>query len=162
MEILNHDQITNKIRRIAYQIGEVYMEHDQIVLAGIADGGFVLAKKLKEHLAQICDFEVILCEVTMDKQNPLDSVKTSLDAAAYENKGIVLCDDVLNSGTTLMYAVRHFLEVPVKKFKTAVLVNRNHKKYPVKADFKGISLSTTIEEHVQVDIESEVYSVSLN
>ena len=73
----------------------------------------------------------------------------------YSNKGLVLVDDVLNSGTTLIYAVRHFLDVPLKKFKTAVLVDRNHKKYPVKADFKGISLSTSSKEHVQVVFESD-------
>jgi pyrimidine operon attenuation protein/uracil phosphoribosyltransferase len=68
----------------------------------------------------------------------------------FANKGLILVDDVLNSGTTLIYAVRYFLDVPLKKFKTAVLVDRNHKKYPVKADFKGISLSTSSLEHVQV------------
>ena len=68
----------------------------------------------------------------------------------YKNKSIVLVDDVLNSGTTLMYGIKYFLEVPLKRFKTAVLVDRNHKKYPVKADFKGISLSTSTKEHVEV------------
>jgi pyrimidine operon attenuation protein/uracil phosphoribosyltransferase len=63
-------------------------------------------------------------------------------------------DDVLNSGTTLVYGVRHFLDVPLKKFKTAVLIDRNHKKYPVKADFKGISLSTSLLEHVNVVFEN--------
>jgi len=66
-----------------------------------------------------------------------------------------LVDDVLNSGTALIYGVRHFLDVPLKKLKTAVLVDRNHKKYPVKADFKGISLSTSLFEHVQVVFEEE-------
>jgi hypothetical protein len=66
------------------------------------------------------------------------------------HKGLIVVDDVLNSGTTLIYAVRHFLDVPLTKFKTAVLVDRNHKKYPVKADFKGISLSTSLLEHVRV------------
>lgn len=73
----------------------------------------------------------------------------------YANKGLILVDDVLNSGTTLIYAIRHFLDVPLKKFKTAVLVDRNHKKYPVKADFKGISLSTSILEHVQVVFDED-------
>ncbi len=67
---------------------------------------------------------------------------------------MVLVDDVLNSGATLIYGIKHFLEVPLKRFKTAVLVNRNHKKYPVKADFKGISLSTTLQEHVAVDFSN--------
>lgn len=162
MEILNHDQVSNKIRRIAYQIAEVYMDYDQVILAGIADGGFTLAEKLKEQLHVIGDIEVLLCKVQMNKKDPLGTVTTSLTPDQYKDRGIVLCDDVLNSGTTLIYAVRHFLEVPVKKFKTAVLVNRNHKKFPVKADFKGISLSTTLEEHVEVDIKSEKYSVSLS
>ena len=83
-------------------------------------------------------------------QNPNAPITTSLDKEIYKNKGLVLIDDVLNSGTTLVYGVKHFLEVPLSKFKTAVLVDRNHKKYPVKADFKGISLSTSLQEHVQV------------
>jgi pyrimidine operon attenuation protein/uracil phosphoribosyltransferase len=78
-----------------------------------------------------------------------------LSKEQYSNKGLVLVDDVLNSGTTLIYAVRHFIDVPLKKFKTAVLVDRNHKKYPVKADFKGISLSTSLLEHVQVVFEED-------
>ena len=75
--------------------------------------------------------------------------KTAI-SCEYKNKPIVLVDDVLNSGTTLMYGIKYFLDAPLKRFKTAVLVNRNHKKYPVKADFKGISLSTSIKEHVEV------------
>jgi pyrimidine operon attenuation protein/uracil phosphoribosyltransferase len=78
-----------------------------------------------------------------------------LDKNEYENKGLVLVDDVLNSGTVLAYGIRFFLDVPLKKFKTAVLVDRNHKKYPVKADFKGISLSTSLQEHVQVVFEKD-------
>ncbi len=162
MQILNHEQVNHKIRRIAYQIAEVYMDHDQLILAGIADGGYILAQRLQDYLKEICSFEITLCEVSMDKKNPLESIETSIPASDYSNKGIVLCDDVLNSGTTLIYAVRHFLEVPIKKFKTAVLVNRNHKKFPVKADFKGISLSTTIEEHIEVDLSAGNYKVTLS
>ena len=86
----------------------------------------------------------------MDKNAPLGTVKTSLTTTDYENKSVVLIDDVLNSGTTLIYGVKHFLDVPLKQFKTAVLINRNHKKYPVKADFKGVSLSTSLSERVKV------------
>ena len=74
---------------------------------------------------------------------------------------MILVDDVLNSGTTLIYGVKHFLNVPLKQFQTAVLVNRNHKKYPVKADFKGISLSTSLHEHVHVILEGEVFEAVL-
>ena len=80
----------------------------------------------------------------------LQEPKSQLQHLLYRGKSLVLVDDVLNSGTTLIYGVKHFLNVPLKQFKTAVLVNRNHKKYPVKADFKGISLSTSLKEHVSV------------
>jgi pyrimidine operon attenuation protein/uracil phosphoribosyltransferase len=96
---------------------------------------------------------VILCEVHINKQNPQDIITTSLTSDQYKNKALILVDDVLSSGTTLIYGVKHFLEVPLAKFKTAVLVDRNHKKYPVKADFKGISLSTSLQEHIQVVFE---------
>jgi pyrimidine operon attenuation protein/uracil phosphoribosyltransferase len=160
-EILNHVQVEHKIRRIAYQIAEVYLDHDQIILAGIANGGYTFAKELKKILTGIISTEIKLCKVIVNKVDPLQQVKTSLKQEDYINSGVILCDDVLNSGTTLIYAVKHFLNVPLDRLKTAVLVNRNHKKYPVKADFKGISLSTTIEEHIEVQLETKPYSVLL-
>ena len=125
--ILTNTEIQHKLRRIAFQIYESNTGQKEIVLAGIASNGFLLAKKLKATLEQISPIKVILCEVMMDKKNPLNGVKTSLDKDHYKNKSLVLVDDVLNSGTTLMYAVKHFLDVPLKQFHTAVLVNRNHK-----------------------------------
>lgn len=148
--ILTHEEIEQKIQRIAYQICESFEADQKIIIAGISKNGYVMAEKLIEKLRQISDSECVLCEVKIDKQNPQNEVSTSISSEIYSHQGLVLVDDVLNSGTTLIYAVRHFLNVPLKKFKTAVLVDRNHKKYPVKADFKGISLSTTLQEHVQV------------
>lgn len=151
--ILNREQIAHKTKRIAYQIYETFVEEKQVVIAGISKNGFVFAEKLAEELRKISDLEVKLCEVFIDKQNPLAPIRTTLSEEAYRDKGVVLVDDVLNSGTTLIYGVKHFLQVPLRKFKTAVLVDRNHKKYPVKADFKGLSLSTSLLEHIQVIFE---------
>ena len=151
--ILSHSEIEHKIKRIAYQIYETFVEDESIVIAGIANNGFIFAEKIASVLQTISPIEVILCEVFMNKQNPNSEITTSIPKEMYQNKGIVLVDDVLNSGSTLMYGVKHFLEVPLKKFKTAVLVDRNHKKYPIKVDFKGISLSTTSLEHVTVVFE---------
>ncbi len=148
--ILTHNEIEHKIRRIAYQIYETFVNEDTVVLAGISSNGFVFAGKIAVVLQDISPLKVLLCEVFINKQQPSAPIKTSLPLGECENKGLVLVDDVLNSGTTLVYGVKHFLEVPVSKFKTAVLVDRNHKKYPVKADFKGLSLSTSLLEHVQV------------
>lgn len=148
--ILSNQEIEHTIKRIAYQIYETFVEEEEIVIAGIATNGFTLAKKIAQALETISPLKVSLCEVHINKINPELPIHTSLSKEQYANKGLILVDDVLNSGTTLIYAVRHFLDVPLKKFKTAVLVDRNHKKYPVKADFKGISLSTSSLEHVQV------------
>lgn len=149
-KILTHTEIEHKIRRIAYQIFETFVNEETVVLAGIASNGFVFAQKIARILEEISPLKIVLCEVFIDKNKPNAPITTSIAQQDYENKGLVLVDDVLNSGTTLVYGVKHFLEVPLSKFKTAVLVDRNHKKYPVKADFKGISLSTSLQEHVQV------------
>lgn len=159
--ILTHDEIVHKIKRIAYQIYENNAEEKEIVLAGIETNGYTLAKKLKTILKKISQIEPILCKVTIDKKNPINDIKTSIAQEDYKNKSIILIDDVLNSGTTLIYSVKHFLNVPLKQFKTAVLVNRNHKKYPVKADFKGISLSTSLQEHINIDLDGKVYKAIL-
>ena len=151
--ILNNQEIEHKIKRIAYQIYETFVDEQEIVIAGIDSNGIVFAKKLAVALETVSTLKVSLCEVHINKQNPNSPISTSLTKEQYQNKGLVLVDDVLNSGTTLVYGVKHFLDVPLKKFKTAVLVDRNHKKYPVKADFKGISLSTSLLEHVQVIFE---------
>tara|TARA_B110001454_G_C12561685_1_gene367955 strand:+ start:82 stop:585 length:504 start_codon:yes stop_codon:yes gene_type:complete len=153
--ILNQVQISQKIRRIAYQIYETNSSEEEIILAGIVGNGFIFAEKLMEVLNEISPLNVILCKVNIDKKNPLNIITTSLDVEEYRNKSLVLVDDVLSSGTTLIYGIKHFLNVPLKKFKTAVLVNRNHKKYPVKADFKGISLSTSVKEHIQVEFSEK-------
>lgn len=159
--ILEHQEILHKIRRIAYQIYECNVYEDEIILAGIDQNGYIFAKKLKQILEKISDLKPTLCKVSIDKKQPLNDIKTSLKKEDYQNKSIVLVDDVLNSGSTLIYGIKHFLDVPLKQFKTAVLVNRNHKKYPVKADFKGISLSTSLHEHIEIDFSGKHYEAYL-
>ncbi len=153
--ILTNEQIHNKTRRIAYQIYEDNCKEKEIIIAGITGNGYVFAGKILKALNEISDINVVLCEVFIDKKNPLKEVSSSLKPLDYKNKSLILVDDVLNSGTTLIYGIKHFLEVPLKCFSTAVLVDRNHKKYPVKADYKGISLSTSMHEHISVLFEGE-------
>ena len=86
----------------------------------------------------------------MDKKKPLNTVKSDISLEELKEHSIVIVDDVLNTGSTLIYAVSYFLQIPVKRINTAVMVNRNHKKFPIKDDFKGISLSTSVNEHVSV------------
>jgi pyrimidine operon attenuation protein/uracil phosphoribosyltransferase len=152
--ILSQSDIENKIERIAFQILETFNE-EEIVLAGISKNGFVFASLLATKCEEISKMPVVLCEISIDKRNPNSTIVTSLSISEYQNKNIVIVDDVLNTGSTLIYGVKHFLEAPVKKIKTAVLVDRNHKNFPIKVDFKGISLSTSLKEHVFVSFENK-------
>lgn len=159
--ILNHQDILHKLKRIAYQIYESNVNESELILAGIDANGFVLAEKLKDYLDEISEVKTTLCNVFINKVEPLSLVKTSLKPDLYLNKSVVIVDDVLNSGRTLIYCVKHFLDVPLKQLKTAVLVDRNHKKYPIKVDFKGISLSTSLNEHVEVTLNGTAFEACL-
>lgn len=160
--ILNKTQIDHKVKRIAYQIYETFIDEKQIVIAGITGNGYLLAKLIVDALTQISPLEVELCEVKINKQHPMQEVTTSISAEQYANKSLVLVDDVLHTGTTLVYGLKHFLNVPLTKIKTAVLIDRNHKKYPIKVDFKGLSLSTSLQEHVEVSFSEGDYQAYLS
>ena len=160
--ILDKKQIDHKIRRIAYQIYESNVSEKEVIIAGIYENGYLFAQKIKGAVEKISPIKVTMCKVIIDKKTPTIPIKTSLKPEEYKNKSLVLVDDVLHSGTTLIYGIKHFLEVPLKKFKTVVLVDRNHKKYPVKADFKGISLSTSINENISVVFEKGNYFARLD
>ena len=152
-KILTNSQIKRKIKRISLQIIESNVEEKEVVLAGIEQNGFLLAKELNKMITELSNLNIKLCSLKIDKKNPLNNISTSLNSSEYKNKSIVVVDDVLNSGSTLMYAVKHFLDTELRQLKTAVLVDRNHKKFPIKVDFKGVSLSTSIQNHVKVQFD---------
>ncbi len=152
-KILTNSQIKRKIKRISLQIIESNFEEKEVILAGIEQNGFLLAKELNKMITELSKLSIKLCSLKIDKKNPLNNISTSLNSSEYKNKSIVVVDDVLNSGSTLMYAVKHFLDTELRQLKTAVLVDRNHKKFPIKADFKGVSLSTSIQNHVKVQFD---------
>ena len=154
-KILDYQSIKKKIRRISLQILESNIDQDEIIIAGIDLNGFIIAKKISQEISKISEINTKLCKIKIDKKNPLNDISTSLNFKDYENKSLVVIDDVLNSGATLMYSVKYFLNTKIKSLKTAVLVDRNHKKYPIKADYKGLSLSTSIQSKVEVVIDEK-------
>ena len=149
-KILDNSQIKRKIKRISLQIIESNINEKEIILAGVEKNGFLLAKELNKEINNLSNLNTIICNIKIDKKNPINSTSISVDLSSFQSKSIVVIDDVLNSGSTLMYAVKYFLETDLKQLKTAVLVDRNHKKFPIKADFKGVSLSTSLQNHVNV------------
>jgi len=155
VEILNTQQIHQKLNRLAYEIYEHTLEEKEIMLTGIEGNGYLVAKKLSAIIKKIAPYKVTLGKITLDKKNPL-SKKPVVDFTEkdYKNKTIFVVDDVLNSGKTLIYAVQLFLNQPIKKLHTVILVDRSHTQYPVKADFVGLSLSTTLQEHIVADFST--------
>lgn len=149
-KIMDANDIHKTVERIAYQIYETHFEDSQLILAGITQNGVILAKRIREELEKISDIDVIFMEIKVDKKNPINPIVLSKKLEVCENNSVVVVDDVLNTGSTLIYAVTYFLSIKLKKLQTAVLVNRNHKNFPIKGDFKGISLSTSIKEHIDV------------
>lgn len=152
--ILDKDQIKKKITRIAYQILEDNFEEKEIVLAGVAERGYVLARRIKEELAEISSaIHVKLINISLNKISSTLQAETDVSVSEAQDKVVILVDDVLNSGRTLAYGLGVFLNVPLKKMRTAVLIDRSHHKFPVISDFSGHKLSTILNEHVSVNLE---------
>lgn len=150
--ILNQEQIAKKITRIAYQLMEDNFEEESLVLVGIADRGYVFAQRLKAALERISDFDILLIQVTLDKTSSTLDAKTDIPIEQARDKVVILVDDVLNSGRTLAYGIGVFFDVPLKKMRTAVLIDRSHHKFPIFSDFSGLKLSTILKEHVTVSL----------
>jgi pyrimidine operon attenuation protein/uracil phosphoribosyltransferase len=161
-KILEQDQINKIIKRIAYQILENNSEELEIFLIGIKNNGYILAELIYHQLKHISNLNITLYSIQINKKNPLKGIEHNFDLKKMKNKSIVLIDDVLNSGRTLLYGVKFLLDIPLSNFNTAVLIDRNHKKYPIKIDFKGISLSTSIEENVSVIFEKNNAFATIN
>ena len=143
-----------KLHRMAWEIYEQNHQEKEIVVAGIAKRGYVLAERIADILKNISSINIELVKVVLDKYEPLNK-EISVSGESFDNKVVVLVDDVLKSGETLMYGAQHFMRSPLKKLMTAVLIDRNYKRFPVKADVVGLSLSTTMQEHVSVKLGKE-------
>jgi len=155
-QLLNKTQTLQKIRRIAYQVFEENFEESSIIIAGINGEGYTFAEILVHELRQISEIDVRIARVSFDKtatEQPEINIESEVDT--FHNKNIVLCDDVLNTGKTLAFSLRPFLNIPIKKLQVAVIVDRNHPNFPIAADYVGYSLSTTLNEHIQVVLSDE-------
>ena len=137
---------------MAYEILENNMGETGFILAGIRESGTAIAQTIQDLLKEIAGLQTELISVSLDKKNPKEvKVSRQLD---YQNQVIILIDDVSNSGKTLLYAIKPFLDSNPKKIQALVLVERSHKAFPVKPDYVGLSVSTTLQEHIYVEVEN--------
>jgi pyrimidine operon attenuation protein / uracil phosphoribosyltransferase len=151
--ILDQTHAEKKMRRMALQIIENNDGETALILAGIRESGSVVAKCIQQMLAEISDIKTELLTITLDKREPREvQLSRELD---FNNKVIILIDDVANSGKTLLYALKPFLAFHPKKIQTLVLVERSHNSFPVHPDYAGVSLATTLQEHIFVEVDGE-------
>tara|TARA_B100001287_G_C22656898_1_gene518228 strand:+ start:717 stop:1214 length:498 start_codon:yes stop_codon:yes gene_type:complete len=159
--ILDQLNIDKKITRIAWEIYEDNIQHDTIYLIGICGRGEILASKLGEEISKISSIKVNLVVLNINKDNPIE-VNLSFDLKSLSNKVVVLVDDVLNTGKTLMYSCQFLLTINLLKLNTVVLVERLHNNYPIKANYVGLSLATTLQNYVTVILEGNRKGVYLS
>jgi len=162
IQILDQAQIKQKIDRIAYQILEDCFDEKEIIIAGIASRGFVFAQKLEKVLSKISKIKCTLVEINLDKDSNNLVASTNIPVSQCKNKTIILVDDVLNSGRTLLYGLSVFLNIPTKKIRTAVLVDRSHKLFPISTDYAGYTISTVSQEHISVVFDKNKEAVYLS
>lgn len=153
VNILNTDAIARKIKRMAYEIWEKNNEIDTLEIIGIADGGVKVAKNIIAILEKIADFKLNLTELHLDKVNPLSAPITLSNDLSLDGKHVLLIDDVANSGKTLLYALKPIMEYLPAKVQIAVLVDREHKSYPIIPDIVGHVIATTLQDTIIVNYD---------
>ncbi len=152
-QILDDTQISQKINRLGHQLLEDCFEQKEIFIGGILGNGVELAKRIADIVRANSDVEVHLFEIHLNKHQPWSApITLTADKHSLENGYIVLVDDVLNSGKTMQYALTKILDFPTRAIKTVALVDRKHRRFPIKADFVGLSLSTTLKERVEINL----------
>jgi len=153
--ILTQAVAEKKLRRMAFEILENNADEKLLILAGIKDSGTVIARNIQRHLKEIAGdrLQTRLIEISLDKKRP--GPVTLSETLSFDDQVIIIVDDVAMSGKTLLYAMKPFLEFHPRKIESLVLVERSHKAFPVEPDYKGLSLSTTLQEHIYVEVEGD-------
>ena len=162
LKILNSNQISQKILRLSWQVYEDNFSEKEITLVGIGEQGLLIAEQVKIHLNNISKLKTTVLRIDVDRIKPFNKVSPELSKNDYSDKVIILIDDVLHSGKTLTYAFKNFLNTSIKKMAVLVLIDRNHNSFPVKANYVGLSLSTTLKEYIEVVLKGNNKGVYLS
>jgi len=149
--VMSQEVAMRKMKRMALEVAERNSEEPELVIAGITGNGEVVAKCLVNELKKLANFRITEVKIELNKKDPVDV--TFSPSIETENKAIVIVDDVSNTGKTMMYAMKPLLNTHPKKIQTLVLVERSHKLFPVQTDYAGLSITTTLQEHISVETE---------
>ena len=152
--ILTKEKIDKILRRMAFEIVERNTGEDQILLAGIRENGVVIAQKLKQLLSDTFKGKIEVMDIAVDDKRRPGKITVSR-GKNFDDAVVIVVDDVANSGKTMLYALKPFLQNQPKKIQTLALVDRTHKTFPVHTDYVGYAVATTLQEHIFVEVEDE-------
>ena len=151
--VLDKERISRKLRRMALEVAEQNIEEKQLLIAGIEGNGEIVAKCVAKDLKELAGMETDSITIRLNKKDPMEvTFDRSID---FNNKVIIIVDDVANTGKTMLYALKPFLNAHPKKIQTLVLVERSHKMFPIQTDYVGLSITTTLQEHIEVEVQGE-------
>jgi pyrimidine operon attenuation protein / uracil phosphoribosyltransferase len=154
--LLSAAQINQKIKRMAYEILEANFGEKELIFAGICEQGELIAKALAKHFDEISSVKITVTRIDLDKSHPFRQAHDTLkETIKFENKVIIMVDDVLHTGKTIAYGLKPFLSKKIKKIEVAVLVDRSHTAFPIKATYIGYELSTTLSDNIQVNLKGQ-------
>jgi pyrimidine operon attenuation protein/uracil phosphoribosyltransferase len=152
-QILDKESVARKIARMALEVAEQNIGRENLVIAGITGNGQVVAQSIARELKKVATLTTEVVTITLNKKTP-DEVSIS-PATSLDDKIILIVDDVANTGRTMFYALKPFLYSTPKQVQTLVLVERSHKLFPIQTDYTGLSIATTLQEHIAVETEGE-------
>lgn len=161
MQLLDHRQITQKIRRLAIEVMERNTEENELIIAGINNNGMTFARLLHAEVDRLATSPIHLTHIRLNPADPLrEEIRLEPEVSFYQDKAVLIVDDVANTGRTLFYATKPLLNVLPRKIEVAVLVDRKHKSFPIRVDYVGMELATTLRENIRVSF-GDPYSVHL-
>ncbi|MBH0009289.1 bifunctional pyr operon transcriptional regulator/uracil phosphoribosyltransferase PyrR [Salinibacterium sp. SWN1162] len=159
--VLQHADITRALTRISHEILESNRGSDDLVILGIPTRGVTLATRIAAiiHSVDSAAIPAGALDVTMYRddlaQNPTRATRpTDIPSGGIDGKTVVLVDDVLYSGRTIRAALDALGDLGrPRAVRLAVLVDRGHREFPIRADFVGKNLPSSADERINVRLE---------
>lgn len=152
VQILDQAAITARLKRMAYEIYEANFGAKKLMLIGIDERGTFLANKLAEFLKDISSLKIVMFDAQLDREAEEGlGITLSGEVKKLKGKRVIVVDDVLYSGNTMIHVVSILLQLQPASIQTAVLIDRGHRAMPISSDFVGLELATTLQQHVYFD-----------
>ncbi|WP_367733325.1 phosphoribosyltransferase family protein [Gracilimonas aurantiaca] len=147
---MDQEDIRRFIRRMSIQIWEKLDEENKPVIIGLNSKGYAMGKEIARHLTELLSHDVPVHEF-MVRDTP--SNNTLPDCS---DRHVILVDDVIFSGRTMFEAISIICKTyEPALIQTLVLIDRGHRKYPIKADLVGRSTPTKVGEHIEVMLSDD-------